>query len=258
MPPPHKRSPRPYPQPTRRQKVAGTTDRSTEATSVEDTEQVGPTGRGFDLVTGVDASKHDTTGNGAATTIPVGTIPAGGELTDTDKSIRTHEPTTGKGVGAALLAGVRLRGSTPETTSVTTTGTEDAAANRESRKLKITAGLVVLAVVLVGLAIWFRAEANGVTSGADAGNTALSDAATTKAVQEQVGNDLSTIMSYNYKHPDRTTKVAKAALGANDFANDYSQIINVLEANGVKQKLSLRTRVMTSGVERLDGNRAVV
>lgn len=283
MPPPRKRSPRPYPQSSRRPKVTGTTtSRPTETRATEEAEQPGTTGHGFDVVTGVNASEYGTGGaeratggqvesatdsatqnatqnatdNAPTTTIPAADNPAA-DNPAADDPVADNEPTRGTdesapGRDSATAEWIERAEKGSRTATVST---DEDTGDREARKLKVAAGLVVLALVFAGLAVWFSAAAS---SGNDTENTALTDAATTRAVQEQVSNDLNTIMSYDYKHPDRTTKAAKDVLGNDKLASDYSQIINVLESNGVKQKLSLRTKVITSGVERLRDDRAVV
>lgn len=126
---------------------------------------------------------------------------------------------------------------------------------RDALKLRLAALCAVLAALFAAFAVWFSIESSGVPDSTK-DNTALTDAQTSKAVQNQVSKDLNSIMSYDYKDPARTDKAAKDALGDNKLASDYSAIINILKKKGPSQKLAVQTKVVKSGVIQLQGDQA--
>ena len=72
--------------------------------------------------------------------------------------------------------------------------------------------LGALAVILGGLAVWFALEASSATSGVDTSNTALTDAAATRQVSQQIAGAVNTIFSYNYADTAKTSRAAASLL----------------------------------------------
>lgn len=128
---------------------------------------------------------------------------------------------------------------------------------RDQTKLRLAALCAVLAALFAAFAVWFSVESSSLNTDA-VQNTALTDAQTSKNVQEQVSNDLNAIMSYDYKDPERTAAAARDVLRDEKLAKDYSEIINVLKEKGPGQKLAVQTKVVKSGVIELREDRAVV
>ena len=132
---------------------------------------------------------------------------------------------------------------------------QKAAPGPSRHPLLLPAGLGALAVVLGGLAVWFGLEAAAATSGVDTSNTALTDAAATREVTQQVTSAVDKIFSYNYADTAKTSQAAATLLTGN-ARQQYDTLFKLVRQEAPKEKLVLTTTVTNSGVEFLDGNRA--
>ena len=117
--------------------------------------------------------------------------------------------------------------------------------------------LGALAVILGGLAVWFALEASSATSGVDTSNTALTDAAATRQVSQQIAGAVNTIFSYNYADTAKTSRAA-ASLLSGKARGQYNTLFRLVRQDAPQEKLVLTTTVTNAGVESLVGNRARV
>lgn len=117
----------------------------------------------------------------------------------------------------------------------------------------VAAILAVVAVILAGLAVWFRGEASALESRDS--NTALTDPATTSEVLGQLSTAVETTLSYNYTDLESTQKAVETAL-ADTARCEYDKLFGQLMELAPKQKLILATTVRDISLVRLDGDRA--
>ncbi|RSM91831.1 hypothetical protein DMH04_02360 [Kibdelosporangium aridum] len=116
---------------------------------------------------------------------------------------------------------------------------------RAEARSKIPRILVIVAAVLVGAGVFFLVKAQSVDTGGH-----------TKAMTEvngQVKAGLEKIFSFSYDNVDAT--------GAHDVlagqaVGEYDKLIEQVRAQAPAQKLVLATRVTTTGVKSIDGDKA--
>ncbi|WP_137812538.1 hypothetical protein [Gandjariella thermophila] len=126
-----------------------------------------------------------------------------------------------------------------------------------SREFALPIALVLLAAVLAGLAVWFRGEASALTSGGDAENKALVDAAATSEVNGQISSAVEKVFSYSFADTAATENAAKQLL-TGKAADQYNQLFAQIKQQAPAQKLVVSVKVVTSGVKMLQGDRAQV
>lgn len=124
---------------------------------------------------------------------------------------------------------------------------------RAATQLSVAVVLVVVAVVLAGLAVWFRGEAADLES-ADH-NTALTDSGTTSEVVGQLKSTIETTFSYNYTDLDSTQKAVDQSLTGKARC-EYDQLFGQVKQQAPKQKIIMVTAVRDVALVRLDGDRA--
>jgi Mce-associated membrane protein len=117
--------------------------------------------------------------------------------------------------------------------------------------------LAAVAVVALGCAAWFGAEAHGLTSGGSADNSALVDTAATSAVTDQIGAGVKAVFSYDYSDLARTERAAADML-VGSAAASYHASFAAAEKQAADQKLVRTTTVRSVGVRELRGDRATV
>ncbi|WP_091382683.1 hypothetical protein [Actinokineospora alba] len=132
---------------------------------------------------------------------------------------------------------------------------EEVAAAARNRSINLAITLAVLALVLAGLALWFRGEAGSLTGGADGTNRALTDSAATSEVQGKLTVAIEKTLSYNFTALDDTAKAVKEHLAGNAVC-EYDKLFGQLKELAPAQKLVLTTKVRQLGVTRLDGDKA--
>jgi Mce-associated membrane protein len=113
--------------------------------------------------------------------------------------------------------------------------------------------LAVVAVVLAGLAVFFRGKANDLNSGDT--NTALTDTATTSQVKGQLTNAIKETFSYNYTDLASTEKAVKENLTGKALC-EYDLLFGEVKKYAPEQKIVLDTTVRELAVVRIDGDRA--
>jgi Mce-associated membrane protein len=124
---------------------------------------------------------------------------------------------------------------------------------RGPRRLSVALG--VAAVVLIGVGGWSLLAADDLRSSASAANSALVDTGRTAEVTAAVSSALNQIFSYSYDKTDVTEKAAAAVLRG-DARDTYDKLFAEVRDKAPGQKLVLTTRVVSSAVQSLEGDRA--
>ncbi|WP_425588994.1 hypothetical protein [Streptomyces similanensis] len=122
------------------------------------------------------------------------------------------------------------------------------------RRLRATA-LAVLAAVLVLAGCGFFYRAHELRSAPAAENRALTDTAATTRVAGDIADDLARVFSYTPDGLDATERSARTVLTGR-AARQYTQLIDRIRADVTKQRVTLSTQVVRTGVIRLDGDDA--
>jgi Mce-associated membrane protein len=117
--------------------------------------------------------------------------------------------------------------------------------------------LAVVALILAGLAVWFRGEVNSRTEGADSNNHALTDPATQSEVVRQLRTAIEKTLTYNYTDLDSTAKAVQDNLSGKALC-EYDQLFGEVKKLAPQQKIVLTTQVREIGVTRLEGNQALL
>jgi Mce-associated membrane protein len=127
------------------------------------------------------------------------------------------------------------------------------AALRDRRTLTVL--FAAAAVVLAGLGGWFLVEANSLRDSSSTANTALVDTGRTAEVSAAVSNALSQVFSYSYDKTE-VTEQAAADLLRGAALDTYDKLFAQVREQAPAQKLVLTTRVVSSAVQYLEGDRA--
>ena len=117
--------------------------------------------------------------------------------------------------------------------------------------------LVVVALVLAGLAIFFRIKAVNAGDAADTGNTALTDTGATSQLIGELRPPIEAIFSLDYQHLDKTSQAANANL-TGPALKQYNQLFGVVRDNAPKQKLVSTFKIREISVMSLRGDNAEV
>jgi Mce-associated membrane protein len=112
----------------------------------------------------------------------------------------------------------------------------------------------IAAALLLGFTVVALTQAGSRHASGD-GNVAITDAAATAQVRQQVSHAISTVFSYSYADPAATRAAAQRLLtGA--AIRQYDSIFAVVQKQAPAQQLVLTTKVTSIGVEFLTGARA--
>ena len=130
---------------------------------------------------------------------------------------------------------------------------EDNPRKRAATQLSVAVVLTVVAIVLAGLAVWFRGESDGLRS-ADS-NTALTDSGATSEVVGQLKSAIEETFSYNYTDLQSTQKAVDETLTGKARC-EYDQLFGQVKTLAPKQKIVMVTAVRDIALIRLDGDRA--
>ena len=118
-------------------------------------------------------------------------------------------------------------------------------------------GLVAALVIALGLAAWFRGEANQLLGSAAASNDALIDTEATAQVSEQVRAAVESIFSYDFARLDANERAAAGVI-TGPLVQEYRQQFAQVRELAPSQQAVVVTTVPALGVKMLDGDRAVV
>lgn len=127
------------------------------------------------------------------------------------------------------------------------------ARTKGQRQISVAIVLAVVAVVLGGLAVFFRGQADDLASGDT--NTALTDSAATSQVKGQLTTAIKQTFSYNYTDLDSTEKAVKENLVGKALC-EYNLLFGQVKEYAPKQKIVLDTTVRELALVRIDGDRA--
>lgn len=123
------------------------------------------------------------------------------------------------------------------------------------RAWRLAAALGAVTVLLGGFGVWATLHASSLRSDAAAQNTALTDSQATAAVRRQISAAVDTIFSYSYANTALTKQAAQAVL-TGPAVRQYNTLFALVTKNAPAQKLIVTTRVTSTGVELLSGDRA--
>ncbi len=116
---------------------------------------------------------------------------------------------------------------------------------------------VLVMVIMLGLAAWFRGAANQLSGSAAASNSALVDAGTTAEVSGQVQAAVERIYSYDFARLDDNERAA-GELITGAFTEDYREQFGVVRQLAPAQQAVVVATVLDLAVKVLDGDRAIV
>lgn len=138
-------------------------------------------------------------------------------------------------------------------------GTQAASADAPAprRSLRVPALLAVVIVLLGGFGVWATLKASNLRASNAQQNVALTDAATTSAVRQQVSRAVNQIFSYRYTDTAATRRAAQSLLTGRAI-RQYDQLFSLVEKEAPAQKLVVTTTVTNSGVQFLSGDQARV
>jgi Mce-associated membrane protein len=118
-------------------------------------------------------------------------------------------------------------------------------------------GALASLVIALGLAAWFRGEANQLLGSAAASNDALVDVATTGQVSGQVRDAVQRVFSYDFARLDDNERAASDVI-TGPFARDYHQQFARVRELAPQQQAVVMATVPALAVKMLDGDRAIV
>ncbi|MEV6907885.1 hypothetical protein [Amycolatopsis sp. NPDC051071] len=120
----------------------------------------------------------------------------------------------------------------------------------------MAAALVVVGLLLVATAVFFKIQADDVSSSTD--NTALLDVARTAQVKDQVAKATEALFSYDYNNIAKTETAAGDLLVNDDVRAKYNLLMGEVKRLAPQQKMVVTCKVTRSAVIRLEGDRADV
>lgn len=133
---------------------------------------------------------------------------------------------------------------------------DEAATFRRPDRKVLTGALVAVALVLIGLAVWFKIEDNQVSAATS--NTALLDVARTSEVKQAATGAVETLFSYDFTNVGKTQDAAKDLLLNDDVRNKYTSLMGEVQRLAPQQKIVVTVKVSRSAVIMLDDDRARV
>lgn len=118
-------------------------------------------------------------------------------------------------------------------------------------------GLVAALVIALGLAAWFRGEANQLLGSAAASNDALLDAGATAEVSGQVSDAVQRVFSYDFARLDDSERAATDVI-TGPLAQEYRREFALVRQLAPEQQAVVVAKVPALAVKMLDGDRATV
>ena len=120
----------------------------------------------------------------------------------------------------------------------------------------IAGALFGVALVLAGLAVWFKIEDNKLSAATS--NTALLDVARTSQVNQAATSGMETLFSYDFNNIAKTQNAAKDLLLNDDVRAKYNSLMGEVERLAPQQRIVVTVKASRSAVLLLDGDRAKV
>jgi Mce-associated membrane protein len=144
-----------------------------------------------------------------------------------------------------------------EEASVPVAGDPERPAGARARRPYLVAGaLVLVALILGGLAYWFKAEEVQVSSATS--NTALLDVAKTAQVKDAVSKAAESLFSYDFNNIKKTEDAANDLLANDDVKNKYNSLMGEVKRLAPAQKMVVTCKVTRAAVIMLNGDLAKV
>ncbi|GAB2797590.1 hypothetical protein [Amycolatopsis magusensis] len=132
---------------------------------------------------------------------------------------------------------------------------EETAAEAPEEPSRLPTYLIAAAIVLALLGGFFTWQGISLRTADSASNSALVDTGATAEVNSAITTSLNKIFSYSYDKTEVTEKAAATALRGQALET-YNQLFGQVRALAPQQKLVLTTRVVSSAVQSLSGDRA--
>jgi Mce-associated membrane protein len=120
----------------------------------------------------------------------------------------------------------------------------------------VAGALVLVALILGGLAFWFKSEEVKVSSATS--NTALLDVAKTAQVKDAVSKAAEALFSYDFNNIKKTEDAANDLLANDDVKNKYNSLMGEVKRLAPAQKMIVTCKVTRSAVIMLNGDLAKV
>ena len=130
------------------------------------------------------------------------------------------------------------------------------AGSRTQRPYLVAGALVLVALVLGGLAFWFKAEEVQVSSATS--NTALLDVAKTAQVKDAVSKAAESLFSYDFNNIKKTEDAANDLLANDDVRNKYNSLMGEVKRLAPAQKMIVTCKVTRAAVIMLNDDLAKV
>ncbi|WP_318306536.1 hypothetical protein [Amycolatopsis solani] len=132
----------------------------------------------------------------------------------------------------------------------------DPAKPKVPRPYVVAGALVLVALVLGGLAFWFKYEEVQVSSATS--NTALLDVAKTAQVKDSVSKAAEALFSYDFNNIKKTEDAANDLLANDDVRAKYNSLMGEVKRLAPAQKMIVTCKVTRSAVIMLNGDLAKV
>ncbi|MGW3962236.1 hypothetical protein ACWED2_20620 [Amycolatopsis sp. NPDC005003] len=131
-----------------------------------------------------------------------------------------------------------------------------AAGSKVPRPYLVAGALVLAALILGGLAFWFKSEEVKVSSATS--NTALLDVAKTAQVKDAVSKAAEALFSYDFNNIKKTEDAANDLLANDDVKNKYNSLMGEVKRLAPQQKMIVTCKVTRAAVIMLNGDLAKV
>lgn len=130
------------------------------------------------------------------------------------------------------------------------------AGSKLQRPYVVAGALVLVALILGGLAFWFKSEEVQISSATS--NTALLDVAKTAQVKDAVSKAAEALFSYDFNNIKKTEDAANDLLANDDVKNKYNALMGEVKRLAPQQKMVVTCKVTRAGVIMLNGDLAKV
>jgi len=263
VPPSRRQPPRSTPTPSRRPRVAGLRKPSADESAAERTGQLPATPR--PRPTPRPAAEPVETAGGQLDTSPAEDtqVFAAVEAEEPQVDALTGEPPAEEEEAPPRQTPRRKQRDTgiakPTEEAEVAVAADDppAAAGSKVPKPYLVAGaLVLVALILGGLAFWFKSEEVKVSSATS--NTALLDVAKTAQAKDAVSKAAEALFSYDFNNIKKTEDAANDLLANDDVKNKYNSLMGEVKRLAPQQKMIVTCKVTRAAVIMLNGDLAKV
>ncbi|MEQ0563060.1 hypothetical protein ABJI51_28610 [Amycolatopsis sp. NEAU-NG30] len=128
--------------------------------------------------------------------------------------------------------------------------------SRVPRPYLVAGALVLVALVLGGLAVWFKTEESKISSATS--NTALLDVAKTAQVKDAVSKAAEALFSYDFNNIKKTEDAANDLLANDEVKAKYNSLMGEVKRLAPQQKMIVTCKVTRAAVIMLNGDLAKV